>query len=127
MDPVLAMNMKTRSMILLAAMIGLSGAPGWSQTPAESYKPERIEATAPEYPRKAFRDEVEGHVDLELTVGTDGRVEDVAILDAEPRQVFERAAIRAAMRWRYKPPSEDGISVPVKDKVRLTFKIELYR
>ncbi|MDX1571808.1 MAG: energy transducer TonB [Xanthomonadales bacterium] len=121
------MNSRTLGTMLVAAMIGMAAPPASAQEPANAYKPERIEATAPEYPRKAYRDEVEGHVDLELTIGTDGRVEDVAILDAEPRQVFERAAIRAAMRWRYRPPSEDGITEPVKDKVRLSFKIELYR
>ena len=123
MDPVLIMHRRAVAIVLF---LGLLGAPGLSlaQAAPAGYKPERIEATAPEYPRKAYRDEVEGFVDLELTIGPNGRVEDVAILQAEPRQVFERAAIRAVMRWRYKPPSDDGINEPVKDSIRLTFKID---
>lgn len=118
------MNVRFQTVLALGALLMLGAV--LAQNPPEGYKPERLEITQPEYPRKAYRDAVEGYVDLEVTVAPDGKVEDVDILDAEPRQVFERSAIRAVLRWKYRPPSEDGITVPVKERIRLSFRIDMY-
>ena len=116
-----------RRLTVLMLVVALAlGSPAVVCQDLEAYKPVRIEAPPPEYPRRAYQDEVEGWVDLELTIDAKGRVDDVAVLDAEPRGLFERSAIRAVMRWRYRPPGDDGMSAPVKDRVRLAFKIELY-
>ena len=60
---------------------------------------------APEYPRKAALKKIEGWVKLEFTVQGDGSVTDIKIIDSKPRRVFNRAAIKAISKWKFKPVS----------------------
>ena len=84
----------------------------------------RIKTVAPVYPRKALLDGREGWVDLLLTITPDGKIEDVIVVKAEPKRVFERAAIRAAMKWRFAPPADAGITTNQTGKIRVHFRLE---
>ncbi len=66
---------------------------------------------APQYPQRALSQEISGWVDLELTIGPDGNVQEAVVVNAQPKRIFDRAARRAAMKWKYKPKVEDGIAV----------------
>lgn len=90
----------------------------------DGYKLKRTRTVAPQYPRRAKSQDIEGWVELQLTVDPDGEVIDVAVLDAEPKQVFERAAIRAVMRWEFEPPSEAGITENQVGRVVVNFEID---
>lgn len=57
----------------------------------------------PEYPREAWRRGLEGWVDVELTIGADGRVVDARVVSSQPRGIFERAALRAVVQWVFDP------------------------
>jgi len=50
----------------------------------------------------------EGWVKLEFTILEDGTVSDVDVLDADPKRVFDRAAKKAILRWKFKPLVVDG-------------------
>ena len=54
---------------------------------------------------------VGGYVDVEFTVSSAGTVKDARVIGAEPRSVFEEAALRAVRRWRYNPKIENGVAV----------------
>ena len=56
----------------------------------------------PEYPRYALQRGIQGHVKLAFTITRAGKVENVRVLEAEPANVFEREARRAAVRWHEK-------------------------
>ena len=62
-----------------------------------------IDRTTPAYPQTAINDNVEGRVTLSITINPDGTVRDVTVLNAQPRGYFEKSAVRAVQRWRYKP------------------------
>lgn len=62
-----------------------------------------VSRIAPQYPRKAAQKKLEGWVKLEFTVATDGSVLDIKVVDAKPRRVFNRAAIKAISKWKFKP------------------------
>ncbi len=62
----------------------------------------------PEYPRKAARAGKEGWVKLEFTITRQGRVADAAVVEARPRRLFNRAALRAIRKWRFKPRITGG-------------------
>jgi protein TonB len=62
----------------------------------------------PKYPQQAARDGKEGWVKLSFTINELGGVEDVEVMDADPRRIFDKAAKRALSRWRYKPKVVDG-------------------
>lgn len=62
----------------------------------------------PKYPPQAARDGKEGWVRLSFTINELGGVEDVKVLDAEPKRIFDREARRALLKWKYRPKVVDG-------------------
>lgn len=79
----------------------------------------------PEYPRRAVQRGIEGWVQVQFTITAAGTVKDVKIVDAEPRKVFDEAAVKAVSRWRYNPRVENGVAVErVGIRVLLRFKLE---
>ncbi|NCP64326.1 MAG: energy transducer TonB [Paraglaciecola sp.] len=79
----------------------------------------------PKYPVQAARDGKEGWVRLSFTINEVGGVEDVEVIDADPKRVFDREARRALEKWKYKPKIEDG--KPIKQfnlTVQLDFKLD---
>ncbi len=77
----------------------------------------------PEYPMGARAKEIEGYVIVRFTVTETGAVADPEILRSEPPGVFDRAARRAVLRWKYQPQLSDGKPISVKSYTRLTFAI----
>lgn len=77
----------------------------------------------PEYPMNARAKEIEGYVLLRFTVTETGAVADPEVLRSEPEGVFERAARRAVLRWKYQPQIVDGKPTAVVSYARLTFNI----
>lgn len=67
-----------------------------------------IVAIAPQYPHEARLKGIEGFVILEFTVTKDGTVRNPTVIDANPARIFNRAALRAVGRWKYKPFIVDG-------------------
>lgn len=57
----------------------------------------------PKYPRQAAVDGIEGWVKLSFSINEFGGVEDVIIVEAMPRRIFDKEAIRALKKWRYRP------------------------
>ena len=58
-------------------------------------------AVDPQYPSSAAESGVEGFVEVRFTVTPLGLVQNAIVTSAEPRGVFERAALSAISRWRY--------------------------
>lgn len=79
----------------------------------------------PVYPRRAQEQGIEGYVLLSFTVTPTGAVENPQVLESQPKGVFDDAATRAVLRFKYKPRIENGkpISVPNVQHV-LSFAIE---
>ena len=78
---------------------------------------------SPRYPAMAMRSNQEGWVELTFTVTPEGNVDDVKVVDAEPRHVFDRAAVEAVSRWKYQPATQNGSPVASQDKRRIVFKL----
>jgi protein TonB len=78
----------------------------------------------PKYPPEAARDGKEGWVELSFTINEVGGVEDVEVIDADPKRVFDREAKRALRKWKYRPKVVDGVAEKQFGlKVRLDFKL----
>ncbi len=98
------------------------GSVGAMQRDGEATPIVRIE---PKYPIQAARDGKEGWVKLSFTINEVGGVDDIEVIDAEPKRVFDREAKRALSKWKYKPKIVDG--KPQKQfnmKVQLDFKLD---
>lgn len=100
--------------------INLSGTGGF--TADGEYLP--IVKVAPIYPRRAQTRGIEGYVLLEFVVMTTGAVRDPVVIDAKPPGIFDRAAIQAALKFKYKPKVVNGEPVEVGG-VRNLIKFEL--
>lgn len=83
-----------------------------------------IVKVAPVYPRRAQTRGIEGYVLLEFIVTTTGAVRDPVVIEAQPPGIFDRAAMQAALKFKYKPKVVDGSPVEVAG-VRNLIKFEL--
>lgn len=78
----------------------------------------------PQYPSRALSRGIEGYVIVEFTVTTNGSVRDPIVVEAEPANIFDSAAIKAALKFKYKPRVIDGEPVEVPGvRNKITFAI----
>jgi protein TonB len=83
-----------------------------------------IVKVAPQYPSRAQSRGIEGYVILEYTVSKQGTVINPVIIESDPGTIFNKAAIKSALRYKYKPRVEDGVPMDVKGvRTRITFKL----
>jgi protein TonB len=101
----------------LSVDAGLAGSGGDGE-----YLP--IVKVAPQYPRRAAQKGIEGYVVLEFTVSKLGTVVDPRVIEADPPNIFNRAAINAAKKFKYKPKIENGEAVAVTG-IRNIIRFEL--
>lgn len=87
-------------------------------TPAPQRVPEVVYRPPLRYPPMAERRKLEGFVEIEFTIGTDGSVSQLEILRSEPEGVFDREALTALQRWRFAPPQ-----APLRARRTLEFKL----
>ncbi len=98
------------------------GGPGGMNIAEGDYLP--IVRVAPVYPARALSRGIEGYVDMSFTVTTAGTVKDPIVLFSTST-LFERAATRAVLKFKYKPRVVDGVPVDVAGvKTRISFQIE---
>ena len=79
----------------------------------------------PQYPIAAARDGKEGWVQLSFTINELGGVDDVEVINADPKRVFDKEAKRALKKWKYKPKIVDGKALKQPGMtVQLDFKLD---
>lgn len=72
-----------------------------------------IVKVAPVYPRRAQTRGIEGYVLLEFVVTKTGAVRDPVVIEASPPGIFDRAAMQAALKFKYKPKVVNGEPIDV--------------
>lgn len=116
-----AITFNVPSVNLGSANAGIS-APGAFGKDGDATPIVRIE---PKYPVAAARDGKEGYVTLSFSINKIGEVEDVEVIDAQPKRIFDKEAKRALQKWKYKPKVVDG--KPIRQtglQVTLDFKMD---
>jgi len=84
-----------------------------------------IVKVAPIYPRRAQSRGIEGYVIVEFTVTKNGSVRDPFVVEAKPESIFDRAAMDAALKFKYKPRVVDGVATEVAGvQNKITFQID---
>ena len=108
--------------------IGLTGGPAV----ATSWQPGDVGGDAdvipivriePQFPREALMRSIEGWVRLRFTINPDGTVADPEVIAAEPPRIFNREAVRAILRWKFRPRIVDGQAVSREAEQVIEFKI----
>jgi TonB family protein len=90
---------------------------------SETVEPRLIQRVSPDYPPEAARRRIEGSVEVSFTVSPDGKVSDILIVNAEPSDIFDRAAVDAVRRWRYDPKKVGGVPIEAHLQARVQFKL----
>ena len=78
----------------------------------------------PVYPALAKELDVSGQVMIRLTVGVDGRAENVRVEKAMPEGVFEEVAVSAARGWTFRPATQNGHPVASDLRIPVTFSMD---
>jgi protein TonB len=77
----------------------------------------------PQFPREALLKGINGWVELEFTIEPDGSVSDPKVVDSQPRRIFDRNALRAIYKWKFKPRIVDGKPIARRARQRMDFTI----
>jgi TonB family protein len=83
----------------------------------------RVKGIQPDYPERALSDSIEGWVELSFVVTAEGKVTKAAVLDSNPKGIFDSAALRAISRARYQPWLQGGKPTAVNTKLRIAFHL----
>lgn len=95
---------------------GISGSDG-------EYLP--IVKVAPIYPRRAQTRGIEGYCIIEYVVTKTGSIRDPIAVDCQPSGIFERASLKASLKFKYKPRVVDGEAIAVAGvQNKFTYELE---
>lgn len=85
--------------------------------------PRPIHKEAPEYPYNELLAGKQGWVNLGFTVQPDGKPSDIRVLESSHRN-FQKPALRAMAKWRFKPNTVDGRAVATEVTQKIEFVLE---
>lgn len=62
-----------------------------------------VHRQAPDYPHQAYSRRIEGWVELEFEVDSQGKViaNTIQVINSQPKNIFDRSAIQAIAKWRF--------------------------
>lgn len=83
--------------------------------------PRPIKITRPQYPQEAFVKKVEGTVELEILIDSNGRVVRAHVKKSIP--LLDAAAIRTVQEWVFSPAIKNGRPVATIATAPVTFRI----
>lgn len=70
-------------------------------TSAPAVRPKVVRSVAPVYPEAQRRANITGVAYLRLLIGTDGRVQEVTLLQSSGSSALDNSAVRACRQWRF--------------------------
>jgi protein TonB len=88
---------------------------------------EPVDAPPPAYPRLSVRLSEEGAVLLRITVGADGAVRAVAVVESSGSERLDGAAVECVRGWRYRAATHAGVPIESDVLHRVTFELERAR
>lgn len=81
-----------------------------------------INKVLPVYPALAKSVRLQGHVILDVVIGTDGTVQELKLVSGHP--LLAPAAMQAVKQWTYKPTMLNGEAVTVATQVDVNFSLQ---
>ena len=101
-------------------IVGQSG----SNTPTINPDALPLASLDPDYPRQAVNQDQSGWVKVRFTVTEQGTVDDIRIIEANPKGVFEQAALKAVREYRFRPRMVNGKAVPQRAERTIRFQMQ---
>lgn len=103
--------------------VSMAGGPNLGAAPSDTEAVPLVRVP-PQYPIRATERGIEGYVVVEFTIAPNGTVKDARVIDSKPARIFDRAALRAVKKWKYKPKIVDGVPVE-RTGIQIRFPFEL--
>lgn len=85
-------------------------------------RPEAVSQVAPAYPPELRKAKIEGTVTLVFVLSQEGRVEEPRVENSS-RPEFEKPALEAIRKWRFRPGEKDGQPVRTYIRVPMRFRV----
>ena len=85
-------------------------------------KPELVASVSPQYPSELRKAKIEGSVTIVFVLDETGRVEDPRVENSS-RPEFEKPALDAVKKWKFKPGMKDGNAVRTYMRLPIRFTI----
>lgn len=95
--------------------------PAIAQTKTEPPVP--VRTIAPDYPSELRREGVSGLVMVKCSIDVQGNVAEVEV-EKSSNAAFEKPAIAAVKKWKFKPAKQDGNPVAIKVSIPIKFVFE---
>lgn len=119
-----------KSILTVALLAAVSVAPAYAQqsgpykTTEEGVKaPVLVSEVKPKYTDDAKSRRVQGNVELDVVVKSDGTVGDVTVTKSlDP--ALDEEAVKAAKQWRFRPGTKDSKPVDVLVQIEMTFTLK---
>jgi TonB family protein len=83
-----------------------------------------VKTVPPRYPVRAAQREITGWVIIDFTVTPEGNTANIAVREAEPEKVFDRAAVNAVEQWLFEPIEYRGQIISQRAATKLVFALE---
>ncbi|MES2697976.1 MAG: energy transducer TonB [Verrucomicrobiota bacterium] len=109
---------KSLSFSLLALAISM---PAFAQTKAEPPVP--VRTAAPDYPDELRREGVSGLVMIKCEIDAQGNVTSAEV-EKSSNAAFEKPAVAAVKKWKFKPAKQDGTPIAIKVSIPIKFVFE---
>ena len=77
----------------------------------------------PRYPMRAANRRIQGWVKVEFTITEQGTVKDAVVIEAQPSKIFNRSALQAIKRWKFKAKIIGGEAFEQRAVQVLQFKL----
>lgn len=84
-------------------------------------RPEAVSQIMPAYPKELAKAKVEGVVTILCVLSEEGRVEDPRVENSS-RPEFEKPALEAVRKWRFRPGEKDGQAVRTYIRIPIQFR-----
>lgn len=113
--------MNTPRSFLFAALLALAAAPAFAAFESMQIQPDN---DLPSFPIALVAEGItRGHALVAISVGADGRLEDLLVLGYSHERLA-RAATRALREWRFVPARLDGQTVRAQTELRFDFTVD---
>ena len=104
--------------LCVVTMLSAGAFAGQQANVEQTVKPQpAVKKVAPKYPEMAHRKGVSGYVLVEYKLDEKGRAQDIEVVEAQPKRVFSKAAIRALKRSRFDVVDVDTNELPMQTKL----------
>lgn len=86
-------------------------------------RPEPVSQVAPNYPADLRKAKIEGVVTLVFLLSEEGQVEDARVENSS-RPEFEKPALEAIRKWRFRPGMKEGKPVRTYIRIPMRFRVQ---